>query len=281
MRQWKSGFDEIIPFLMMMIGGAVTAAGFNLFLIPVQLLSGGVSGIAMIIGYVAGWNISWLYFALNIPILYWGFRVLGRRFIVLSIVCVLSTSLFLQVIPVLPLTDDRVLAAVFGGLAVGVGSAFALRWGGSTGGVDIAASVISRYRDTAAGIPIIILNTGIVAALALINRDWNAALYSMLSIYLTGKVIDLLHTPHRKVTAFIITNRPGELASKLLSLPRGVTVLKTRGAFTSEERDLLMTVTSLFELAELRKIVRSVDPKAFVNIVQTIDVIGEFRRSPR
>ncbi|MBW5445083.1 DUF2179 domain-containing protein [Cohnella sp. CFH 77786] len=279
MRKWRVKIAGAGPYIVMVLGGAAVALGFNLMLIPVKLLSSGVSGIAMILGYVSGLNIALLYFALNVPILYWGYRVLGRRFILLSIVNVLATSLFLQLLPVLDLTQDRLLSAVFGGLLVGIGSAGALRYGGSTGGVDVVASIISRYKDVAVGFMIVALNTGIVAALGLLKHDWNAALYSMLSIYLTGKVIDVVHTPHRKVTAFIVTNRSQELASRLLTLPRGVTILKTRGAFTSEERDLLMTVTTRFELAELRKIVKGVDPKAFVNVVQTIDVIGEFRRS--
>lgn len=279
MPKWLDKLAGAGPYIVMVLGGAAVALGFNLLLIPVKLLSSGVSGISMILGYVSGWNIAWLYFALNVPILYWGYRVLGRRFIVLSIVNVLSTSLFLQLIPEYSWTDDRLLASVFGGLLVGIGSAGALRYGGSSGGVDVIASIISRSRDVAVGFLVVLLNTGIVAALGLLKNDWNAALYSMLSIYLTGKVIDIVHTPHRKVTAFIVTNRANELAARLLSLPRGVTILKTRGAFTSEERDMLMTVTTRFELAELRKIIRGIDPKAFVNVVQTVDVIGEFRRS--
>lgn len=281
MPRWMAKLSEAGPYMIMVLGGAIVAVGFNLLLIPVKLLSSGVSGIAMIVGYVSGWNIAWLYFVLNVPILYWGYRVLGRRFVALSVVSVLSTSLFLQLIPVRQWTDDRLLAAVFGGLLVGLGTAGSLRFGGSSGGVDIVASIISRYRDVAIGFLIIALNTGIVAALGYMKQDWNAALYSMLSIYLTGKVIDVVHTPHRKVTAFIVTNRTQEIASRLLTMPRGVTIMKTRGAFTSEERDLLMTVTTRFEIAELRKIVRSADPKAFVNIVQTVDVIGEFRRSSK
>jgi uncharacterized membrane-anchored protein YitT (DUF2179 family) len=268
------------PIIMMILGGAAAAYGFNLLLIPVKLLSSGVSGIAMIIGYLTGWSIGLLYFTLNVPILLWGYRVLGRRFVVLSIVNVLSTTVFMQMIQERPFTEDRLLAAVFGGVLVGLASAVSLRFGGSTGGLDIIASIISRYRDIAVGLLIILLNTGIVAALGIVKQDWNAALYSMLSIYLSGKVIDMVHTPHHKVTAFIVTTHTQELVSRLLTLPRGVTIMKTRGAFTSEERDLLMTVTTRFELPELRKLVRGIDPKAFVTVVQTVDVIGEFRRRP-
>ncbi|TFE30760.1 YitT family protein [Cohnella luojiensis] len=266
------------PVFLMIISAAAVGFGFQLLLIPEKLLSSGVSGVAMVIGYLSGWNIGWLYFALNVPILLWGYRILGKRFIGLSILTVIFTALFLQIVPEIKLTDDRLLASVFGGVLVGLGSSVALRYGGSSGGFDIIASIISRYRDIPIGLFTVLLNTLVVAALGFLENDWNAALYSMLSIYLTGKVIDAVHTPHHKLTAFIVTNHTQELTSRLLKLPRGVTIIKTRGAFTSEERDMLMTVATRYELAELRKMITEVDSKAFVNVVQTIDVIGEFRR---
>ncbi|TVY04115.1 YitT family protein [Cohnella terricola] len=266
------------PVFLMMISAATVGLGFQLLLIPTKLLSSGLSGVAMVIGYLSGWNIGWLYFALNVPILLWGYRVLGKRFIALSIVTVVSTAIFLQVIPVIELTNDRLLASVFGGVLVGLGTTVTLRYGGSSGGFDIIASIISRYRDLPIGLMTVFLNTIVVAALGFLKNDWNAALYSLLSIYLTGKIIDTAYTPHHKVTAFIVTNHTQEIASRLLKLPRGVTIIKTRGAFTSEERDMLMTVTTRFELAELRKMIKEVDAKAFVNVVQTVDVIGEFRK---
>ena len=213
------------PVFLMILSAAAVGFGFQMLLIPEKLLSSGVSGVAMVVGYLTGWNIGWLYFALNAPILFWGYRVLGRRFIGLSIVTVAATSFFLQVIPLVELTDDRLLAAVFGGVLVGLGTPVSLRYGGSTGGFDIIASVISRYRNLPVGILIVALNTIVVAALGFLKDDWNAALYSMLSIYLTGKVIDAVHTPHHKVTAFIVTNRTQELASRLLGMPRGVTII--------------------------------------------------------
>ncbi|RKP54299.1 YitT family protein [Cohnella endophytica] len=271
-------FAIIGPVFLMILSAVAVGCGFQLLLIPEKLLSSGVSGVAMVIGYLSGWNIGWLYFALNVPILFWGYRVLGKRFILLSVVTVVSTALSMQIIPQFELTDDRLLASVFGGVLVGLGSTAALRFGGSTGGFDIIASIISRSRNLPIGILIVLLNTIVVAALGFLKDDWNAALYSMLSIYLTGKIIDAVHTPHHKITAFIVTTHTQELASRLLKIPRGVTIIKTRGAFTSEERDMLMTVTTRYELAELRKLVTQIDSKAFVNVVQTIDVIGEFRK---
>lgn len=272
-------FADSGPVLLMLLSSSLVACGFKWLLIPVELLSSGVSGVAMIIGYVSGWNIGWLYFALNVPILLWGYRVLGKRFVMLSTISVVSTSIFLQLVPAVEIaSDDRLLASVFGGVLVGFGSALSLRYGGSTGGFDIVASIVSRYRDVPIGLLVVGLNTLVVAALGFLKDDWNAALYSMLSIYLTGKLIDAVHTPHRKITAFIVSSESQRIAERLMSIPRGVTIIRTRGAYTSEERDMLMTVATRYELSELRKIVMEIDKKAFVNIVQTIDVIGEFRR---
>jgi Uncharacterized conserved protein len=270
----------IFGIVAMAVSAAAIAAGFRLLIIPEGLLSGGLSGVAIIVGYVTDWNIGILYFVLNVPVLMWGLNILGRRFILLSVLNVVFTTLFMQVIPLGDMTDERLISSVFGGVLVGAGTAIALRYGGSSGGFDIIASIISRKRDLPVGILIFILNTAVVLALGLYKRDWDAAFYSMLSIFVTGKVIDAVHTPHRKVTAFIVTNRTAELAGRLLEIPRGVTILRTKGAYTSEEKDMLMTVTTRYELAELRKLIRDVDPRAFVNVVQTIDVIGEFRKKP-
>ncbi|RUS47728.1 YitT family protein [Cohnella sp. AR92] len=270
----------LFGIVAMIVSSAAIASGFRLLIIPEGLLSGGLSGVAMIIGYITDWNIGILYFVLNIPVLMWGLTDLGRRFILLSVVNVIFTTLFMQIIPLGNLTEEPLLSAVMGGVLVGAGTAVALRYGGSSGGFDIVASIISRKRDLPVGILIFILNTAVVLALGLYNGNWDAAFYSMLSIFVTGKVIDAVHTPHRKVTAFIVSKKSNEIASQLLQWPRGVTVLRTKGAYTSEEKDMLMTVTTRYELAELRKLISDIDPQAFVNVVQTIDVIGEFRKKP-
>ncbi|MNV15055.1 hypothetical protein D3C71_1057560 [compost metagenome] len=101
----------------------------------------------------------------------------------------------------------------------------------------------------------------------------------MVSIYLSGKVVDYIHISHVKVTLFIITNQTDAMLEKLLGLPRGVTLIKTEGAFSHKEKDMLMTVTTKYELAELREIIKATDPTAFVNIVETVGVMGSFRRS--
>lgn len=265
-------------YAVVLIGAALIAAGFNLFLVPHQLLSGGVSGISMIVGYYTDWNIGLLYFLFNFPIMLWGFIAIGRNFIVLSIVSVSATSWFMQLIPVTAFVDEPIIASVFGGVIVGAGAGISLRAGGSTGGFDIIGSILTRKRDFPLGSILFVMNAAVILAHGY-PGNWDAALLSMLSIYTNSRIVDAIHIRHVKITAFIITKEKDKMLEKLLQRPRGVTVVKTQGAFTHEENDMLMTVATRYELTELRRIIRETDPKAFVNIVETVGVIGEFRRS--
>ncbi|MBP2112866.1 YitT family protein [Paenibacillus silagei] len=265
-------------FLAVLFGSAMIASGFNLFLIPHRLLSGGVSGLAMLAGYFTPFNISLLYLLFNIPLLVAGWFQLGRRFIILSMVSVGATTWLMTVVPVFQVSSDMLLASVFGGVLVGAGAGISFRVGGSSGGFDILGSIITRYRDFPVGSVLVGLNGLVILAAAYFDDNWNLALASMVSIYVTGKVVDLIHISHIKVTVYIITNRTDELLQQLLGLQRGVTKFKTEGAYSHVERDMLMTVTTRYELAELKRIIKTSDPQAFVNIVETVGVMGSFRK---
>jgi uncharacterized membrane-anchored protein YitT (DUF2179 family) len=267
---------NLLDWVTVAVGALLVAAGFNMFLIPHQLLSGGVSGIAMIIGYFTNWNIGLLYFVFNLPLMIWGLIVIGRRFIAFSVVSVILTVWLMQALP--SINQAPILGAVFGGVLVGLGGGITLRMGGSTGGFDIIGSILTRKWDFPLGTVLSLLNAFVILALGFFKQDWDLALYSMLAIYISGRVMDGIHIRHVKVTAFIVTKRRKELLERLLTMPRGVTSIKTEGAFTGSEQDMLMTVTTRYELVELKKIIKSIDPKAFVNIVETVGVLGEFRK---
>ncbi|KIL38579.1 hypothetical protein SD70_25555 [Gordoniibacillus kamchatkensis] len=270
----KRAFDVAV----IVIGALLVAAGFNLFLIPHQLLSGGISGVAMIVGYFTGWNISLMYLLLNMPIMIWGLVAMGKRFILYSVISVLLTFIFMQWVPTVMAVKDAILGSVFGGVLVGIGAGITLRIGGSTGGFDIVGSVLTRTRDFPLGSVLFAFNGIVIVLLGYFKSNWDLALYSMLAIFISSKVVDTIHIRHIKVTAFIVTKKRAEMAERLLHIPRGCTVIKTEGAFTQSQHDMLMTVTTRYELAELKKIIRAVDSKAFVNIVETVAVWGEFRR---
>lgn len=275
-----SNFNQILwRFCLMTLSTILVAFGFNMLLIPMQLLSGGLSGVAMVIGYIFNTNIGWLYFILNLPVLIWGWIVLGKSFVLWSIYSVISTTIAMQIIPQVSLADDLLLAAVFGGILVGAGSGIALRCGGSTGGFDIIASIITLRRDLPIGTILSILNCIVIGMLIILTNDWNLALYSIFAIFCAGKVVDVVHIRHIKITAFIVTTKTDEMLNALLDHPRGITIIKTRGAFSKQDKDMLMTVRTRYELAELKRTVLKVDPHAFVNVVETVGVLGEFRKS--
>lgn len=270
----------IVATMIVFAGSLLTAIGFNMFIIHHQLLSGGVSGIAMMIGYFTGWDIGFLYLLLNIPVLLWGYFAIGRFFVLLSMFSVVVTSWLMQIIPIGLLEGtDILIGSVFGGVISGVGIGITLRAGGSTGGFDIIGSILTQKRDIPLGTILSVLNGTIIMIHGYITKDWNLSLYSLISIFVTGRIVDTIHIRHIKVTAFIITNEKDKLLEKLLQRPRGVTHIKTTGAYSHQEKDMLMTVTTRYELAELKRTIRQIDPKAFVNIVETAEIIGEFRRN--
>ncbi|GIO30253.1 MULTISPECIES: YitT family protein [Paenibacillus] len=271
--------SNVWKYVVVIIGAALIACGFNLFLVPHKLLSGGVSGLSMLVNYFTPVNLSVLYFVFNVPILVAGWFQLGKRFIVLSILSVVATTFFIAVVPVNLLASDTLLASVFGGVLVGVGTGISFRAGGSSGGFDIIGSIVTRYRDFPVGNVLVAMNGLVILAAGYFQNDWNLALASMISIFVTGKMVDFIHVSHFKVTVYIITNETEALLQKLLERPRGVTKIKTEGAFSHESKDMLMTVTTRYELQELKRIIKQTDPKAFVNIVETVGVMGSFRRS--
>ncbi|WP_223069947.1 YitT family protein [Paenibacillus caui] len=269
---------EIRNSIVVIVGAAFIAAGFNLFLVPHKLLSGGVSGLSMLTTYITPLNLSVLYLAYNIPLLIAGWFLLGKRFIGLSILSVVFVTWFVALIPEMDLASDSILSAVFGGVLVGIGSGISFRVGGSSGGFDILGSIVTRYRDFPIGNILVGLNAVIVLAMGYLNQNWNLVLASIVSLYITGKVLDLIHVGHIKITVYIITNESERMLERLLSHPRGVTRIKTEGAFSHKEKDMLMTVTTMYELADLKEIIKQTDPSAFVNIVETVGVMGSFRR---
>jgi uncharacterized membrane-anchored protein YitT (DUF2179 family) len=255
----------------------LVAAGLNLFLIPNQLLSGGISGLASIIGYLTGWNISLIYFVLNVPLIIWGWKAVGRRYIVLSCISVVATTWFMAVIPVISVTHDSTLGAVAGGIISAIGIGFSLRVGGSTGGFDIVGSIITRKYDLPIGNILFVLNGLVFIALGF-YKTWDLALYSLLSTFIKGKVVDTIHVGHIKVTCFIITKEKDRMLAELRKLHHGITCMDSQGGYSQIGNATLMTVTTRYELAAVRKAVITTDPQAFMNVVQSTEIVGRFAR---
>jgi uncharacterized membrane-anchored protein YitT (DUF2179 family) len=270
--------------LIVIIGAFLTAAGMNLFLIPANVYSSGFTGIAQLLSKVLsdytpiGLSVGVLLLLLNIPVAILGWLKVGKSFTIYSFISVVLSSLFLELIPVKQLSSDILLNAVFGGVIIAVGVGITLKWGASTGGLDIIAMVLSRMKDKPIGPYMFLLNSLIVVTAGFLY-GWEKALYTLVFLYASTRVVDAIHTRHAKLTAFIITKKADELKSAIHErLVRGITMIPGKGAFSNETRDIMMIVITRYELYDLERIIKEVDPNAFTNIVQTTGVYGFFRR---
>ncbi|CRK83682.1 YitT family protein [Neobacillus massiliamazoniensis] len=271
-----------MQFFGLIIGSLIVVCGFNLFLIPHHVLSGGLSGISMILGLITPLNTGVANFLLNLPLLIIGYKMLGRRFIVNTIISVVVISLGLYIVPIHEIANDRILSSIFGGAVTGLGVGIVFRCSGSTGGFDIIGMIVSRKRD----FPIGILLSGMNAVVIVISGflfNWDSALNTLVSIYVTGKVVDAIYTDHAKLTLMIITEQGEEMRKHLLSnLYRGLTIIDGVGGYSNGKRNILITVISRYELNEVKNLIKEADPTAFVNISETIEVMGLFHRpSPK
>ncbi|MBM7653719.1 YitT family protein [Neobacillus cucumis] len=271
--------------LVIVIAGAfINALAMNLFLIPANVYSSGFAGVAQLLSKILSdytpINVSmgFLLLLLNIPVAILGWKKVGKSFTIYSFISVLLTSLFLSLIPIKEVSHDILLNAVFGGVILAIGVGITLKWGASTGGVDIIAMVLSRMKDKPIGPYMFVLN-GVIILTAGYLYGWEKALYTLVTLYTSTRVIDAIHTRHAKLTAMIITKKADEMKKAIhASLVRGITMLPAKGAFSNEARDMLMIVITRYELFDLERIIQEVDPNAFTNIIQTTSVYGFFRK---
>jgi uncharacterized membrane-anchored protein YitT (DUF2179 family) len=266
--------------IVVVIGALLNAIAMNLFLIPANVYASGFTGTAQLLSSILGGSISTgiLLFLLNVPVTILGWLKVGKSFTLYSFISVALMSIFLEIIPVYQLSSDILLNAVFGGVISAVGIGFTLKWGASTGGLDIIAMVLSRMNDRPVGTYFFTLN-GLIIITAGFLYGWEKALYTLVTLYASTRVIDAIHTRHEKLTAMIVTKRAEELTEAIHSrMLRGITMIPARGAFTKETKDMLIIVITRYELFELEQIIKEVDSHAFTNIVQTAGIVGFFRR---
>ncbi|MFD1735279.1 YitT family protein [Bacillus salitolerans] len=275
---------EAKKIVIIVIGALLGAIALNLFLIPANVYASGFTGIAQLIAslvqdytpYYISTGI--LLFILNIPVTILGWRKVGKSFTLYSFISVALTTIFLELIPVYSVSEDILLNAVFGGVIAAIGIGITLKWGASTGGLDIIAMVLSRMKDRPVGTYIFILNGFIITAAGYLY-GWEKALYTLVALYVSTRVIDAIHTRHEKLTAMIITKKGEDLKNAIhAKLVRGITIVPARGAFTNTNKEMLIIVITRYELYDLERTIKEVDPNAFTNIVQSTGIFGFFRK---
>jgi uncharacterized membrane-anchored protein YitT (DUF2179 family) len=255
----------------------LNAAAYNALIIPAKLLSGGVVGGALLLNQLFDLPVGLQTLIYNIPIFIIGYRYLGRRFVALSIVGVVSFSIFTDNLKVPILTNEVMLIAIFGGVVTGIADGIILRTGGSTGGFDIIGLIVSRRSGVPTGQVFMGFNAVIISLGALASNNIEVAMYTLIMLFVSARVIDQFLSPTPRRAVLIISQKHKEIADRILSdLHRGVTYLEGRGAYTDREFYVLMCVVTRYEMMEMQSLVRSLDPDAFTVVLQAPDVFGRF-----
>ncbi len=277
-------FMETRRILVVILGSFLIAVSLNFFLIAAHVYASGFSGAAQLLASVfqdflhINMTTGVLLFLLNIPVLILGWFKVGKGFTIYSILSVIFATFFLEVLPILSFSDDIMLNAVAGGVVGGAGVGLSLKYGASTGGMDIVAMILSRLNDKPIGIYFLTLNAVVIISAGFLYEPENA-LYTMFALYVTTLVIDAIHTSNQKVTALIVTHKAEELQEAIHSeMIRGITIIPVQGAYSREEKNMLYLVLTRYELYDLELIVKEVDPNAFTNIIQTSGIFGFFRK---
>jgi len=278
---WRTAGD----YLLLILGALVQALAMRLFLVPSQLLSGGVSAIAQIVNSFNGWPIGVMVFIGNVPLFALGWRYLGGwRFAIRTGVAITAFSLFtdtlVYVMPADGLTHDLVLSSVFGGLMFGAGLGLVYRAKGTSGGSDILGQILYHRKGIAMTQAYFFTDTLILLAGG-IFWSWELALYGMIVMYISGLAAELvLEGPRILRTVMIISACPDLVSKEIMTvLERGVTILKGQGAYTGIERPALYCVVTRAEVNKIKSLVYSKDPNAFIVIGDAHEALGEgFKR---
>ncbi|MFC0469360.1 YitT family protein [Halalkalibacter kiskunsagensis] len=269
---------EIQKIIVIVIGAFFLAAGLNFFLIPANVFASGFTGVAQLLATVIPLSTGVLLFLLNIPVAILGWLKIGKRFTFYSFVNVALTTFFLELLPVWQFSPDILLNAVFGGVILAFGAGITLKWGASSGGLDIIALILSRVSDRPVGIYFLVLNSIIVITAGLLF-DPEQALYTLVAVYVSSRVIDAIYTRHVKLTAMIVTKKAEQLREAIHDrVTRGITRIPAKGGYTADDKEILMIVITRYELYELKQVIQDVDPDAFTNIVETAGIFGLFRK---
>ena len=271
---------RIISFIMLTIGSIIAAYALEGFLIPNTILDGGVTGISIIVSKITQLPVSLLVLILNIPFVYIGYKNLGRGFLIRAIYSMLLFSVSLSVFKYYePLTEQMLLATVFGGILLGIGVGLVIHFGGCVDGTESVALVISKKTTLSVGQVVLLFNLVIYAVAGMIFGI-DRAMYSLLTYFITFKVIDFVSEGFEQAkAALIITEKGTDMAKEIYKrLGRTVTTIRGRGLI-SGDKEVMYCVLTRMEIYELRHIAEEMDESAFITILEVSDIIGQHIKS--
>jgi uncharacterized membrane-anchored protein YitT (DUF2179 family) len=271
---------EFKNYLFILAGSVLLSLGVVWFLTPNQLLTGGTAGLSLLLHYVTPFTIGTIMIAINIPLLIVGVKYLGKMFAIRTVITLLLISVlidtFMEVLHVKAFVLDTILASLFGGIFIGIGLALVIKGNSSAGGSTIIAKIVASKMEMKAGQVLLIIDSLIVLSALFIFDDNAKVLWSVVSIYVTAKVIDMILTGRlNKKLVNLVTNKADLLKVKIREeLGEYGTIIKGDGLYENQEKTMILIVVEVSKLQYLRELVRKYDPEGFLIITEASEMLG-------
>ncbi|WP_315320995.1 YitT family protein [Prevotella aurantiaca] len=276
-------YRETIDYIMIAIGCISYSIGWTIFLLPNDISTGGVAGLSSIVFWAFNIKVSYTYFSLNALLLVVALKTLGWRFCVKTIygviVMTISVGLLREYVPdPTIMKGEPFMAALIGSLFCGTGLGFCLSYNGSSGGSDIVAAIVNKYRDISLGRVLILVDTSIVTLSYVVLKDWERVIYGYLSLVIVSFVLDqVVNSGRRSVQFLIISERYNEICKQITETPphRGCTIIDAHGYYSGQTTKVVLVVTRQREARVLYHLINDIDPQAFVTQSQVMGVFGQ------
>ncbi|OPH60937.1 hypothetical protein BC351_16275 [Paenibacillus ferrarius] len=262
--------------VFLFIGAALMSVGLEIFLVPNKIIDGGITGISIILSYLTHVQVGLFLTLLNIPFLFIGYKMIGKTFALSTFFAILVMSIGTSLLhPVHELTNDPLLAAVFGGIILGIGVGMVIRFGGSLDGTEIIAILVSKKLPFSVGEIVMFFNLFILGSAGFVY-SWDRAMYSLIAYFIAYKMIDVtIEGFDESKSVWIISDSFRQIGEAILDrLGRGVTYLEGEGGFSGDNKKVIFCVITRLEEAKLKSIVGELDPKAFLAVGNIHDVKG-------
>lgn len=273
---FKTILKQIPAVILITIGASMAAAALEVFLIPNSIIDGGITGVSIILNKIFGGSLSLFVLILNLPFLFIGYKQLGKKFLFKAGYGMIVFSILLNVFHDVPeVTDDILLAFIYGGLLLGVGVGLVIKFGSCLDGTEIVAILLSKKSTLSVGQVVLVINIFIYGT-AIFVFGPDRALYSLLTYFITFKIIDMVSEGMDQAKAvYIITSEEEKISEAIFhQLGRTVTIIDGMGMVSQSKKVILYTVITRLELPELREIVKTADVSSFVTVSDISEVIG-------
>ena len=271
---------QLKNIIFLTVGAMITAFALESFLVPNNIIDGGVIGISMIVSHITKWNLGLLILILNTPFIIMAFKKMGGKFVVQTAFANIILAVFLNIFHHYKVTHDLLLATVFGGIILGLGVGIILKHEGSLDGTEMLSLVVSKKFGCSVGEFIMGINVFIYLVAGKVF-SWESAMYSIMTYFIASKVIDtVMEGFNSSKSVRIISDNASAIGEQLIErLDISVTYLQGIGGYTGQDKDLIYCVISRLELPKMIDIIKEIDPKAFVSVVDVHEVYGgRFRK---